>query len=244
MTKNLFMPSLFTLLNFFFGFLSIIKTLEGNLDAAAWFIIIAVLCDGMDGKLARLASSETPFGIELDSLADVVSSGLAAALLAYRAGLDRMGFAGVVLAFLFLFAGGYRLARFNVVQGGDRSQGYTGLPIPVAGLTVASFFVFELPTGVIANPAGWSVLLVSLTLLMISTIHYDWPRVRFDSGFGKTVQSIGVLGAVIVMAVFPRWSLLPFFVLYIVSSLGRWLTALLRGDVAITSFFLLPKGNE
>ena len=243
MFKCWFMPSFFTLLNFFLGFFSVVKTIEGNLHAAAWFIILAILCDGMDGKLARWTSSETPFGFELDSLADLVSAGLAPALLAYRAGLDRFGFLGIVLCFLFLFSGGYRLARFNVMQGGDRSQGYVGLPIPIAGLTMASLLLFEPPFGIITSNVSWIILLIALSVLMISTVHYDWPRLSFQGGL-KSIRSVGILMGVGVMALFPQWSLFPLFVFYILSGVGAWGTALIRGEVTLTGFLLTLKQDH
>ena len=243
MPKSMFIPSFFTFLNFFWGFFSIVKALEGNLQAAAWFIILAIICDGMDGKLARWTCSETPFGFELDSLADLISAGIAPAILAYRGGMSQVGFLGMILCFLYLFAGGYRLARFNVVQAGDRSKGYTGLPIPIAGLSVASFWLFESPFGNVASVAGWIILLIFLTVLMVSTIHYDWPRLVFKGKWNHVAQSVGILFIVVMMAVFPHWSLLPAFLFYILIGIFHWIVELSRGEVTLTKFFLTVNRN-
>lgn len=240
-SKALFIPSLFTFLNFFWGFFAIVKAVEGNLHVAAWFIILAIICDGMDGKLARWTGLETLFGFELDSLADLVSSGLAPALLAYLGGLNQIQVLGIGVCFLYLFAGGYRLARFNVLQAGDRSKGYKGLPIPVAGLTVASFWLFELPFGQAIDVGWWIILIIFLTVLMVSTIHYDWPRLVFRGGWKNAVQSVGILMATGMMAVFPHKSLFPLFLLYILLGIRSWAVSLYRGEVTLTEFFLSVK---
>lgn len=239
--KSLFIPSVFTFLNFFWGFFAIVKTIEGNLHAAAWFIILAILCDGMDGKLARWTNCETPFGFELDSMGDLVSSGLAPALLAFVGGLHQVGFLGMLICFLYLFGGGYRLARFNVLQAGDRSKGYAGLPIPVAGLAVASLWLFDSPFGHTVASKWWIALMIFLGVLMVSTVHYDWPRLMFRGSWKNVVQSVGILLAVGMMAVFPQWSLFPLFLLYILLGVGNWAVGLIKGDVALTDFFLLVR---
>lgn len=240
MTNNLrLIPSLFTLLNFFWGIFAIIKVLEGNLDTAAWFIILAILCDGMDGKLARWTSSETPFGVELDSLADLISSGLAPAILAYEGGLNRIGIAGFILCFTYVFAGGYRLARFNVVQAGDRSQGYTGLPIPIAGLTVSALWLFETPWSDGIKESVLGPLMLLLPLLMMSTIHFDWPRISFKESWKRSALSSGILLGVLMMAIIPKWSLFPLFMLFILIAVWNWTCALIRGEVRFADFFLV-----
>jgi len=227
--RALFIPSLFTVLNFFLGFFSIVQTLHGNFDAAAWFIVIAVLCDGMDGKLARLTNSETPFGLELDSLGDLVSSGLATSVLMYRAVWVELGWLGLFFSFLFLFAGGYRLARFNIIHAKEHSRGFTGLPLPVTGLTAASFWLLRIPGSGAMPHDVWMVVFFLLIVLMISAIPYDWPKPNFRGSVKRTMLSVGVLVAVLLMAIFPRWLLFPMLVLYIVLGLARWISALLRG---------------
>ena len=236
--KFQFIPSLFTSLNFFFGFFSIAKTVEGNLHAAAWFIILAILCDGLDGKLARWTHNETPFGFELDSLGDLVSSGLAPALLLYAGGLYHFHFLGFVICFLYLFAGGYRLARFNVLQAGDRSKGYVGLPIPIAGMTVSAFWLFK--SSFFQNLAyGWWIFLILfLTFLMVSLIQYDWPKLLFHGSWKNRIQSGGLLIALGMMVLFPRHSLFPLFLLYIFLGIGNWFKKVLRGETSFIEIFL------
>jgi len=236
--KWIFIPSFFTFLNFLGGFLSILKSIEGNLYSAAWFIVLAILCDGMDGKLARWTGQETAFGFELDSLADLISSGVAPAVLVYQGIFFKTPVVGYIFCFVYVFAGGYRLARFNVVQAGDRSEGYTGLPIPVAGFTLASLWIFEPMFDISVAMAWWIVLMLLITLLMISTVHYDWPRLMFKEGWKHSARSVAMLSAVAMMAVFPQWSLFPLFLFYILWGATRWFIVALRGEVSLRDFFL------
>jgi CDP-diacylglycerol--serine O-phosphatidyltransferase len=238
MNRYLYIPSFFTLLNFFWGFLAVVKIYEGNLYTAAWFIILAVLSDGMDGKLARWTGSETPFGTELDSLADILSTGIAPAFLIYADSLHRLPIAGFFLCFIYVIAGGYRLARFNVQQAGNRSHGYVGLPIPVAGMAIAAFWLFQNHFEIDMGQVISSSLVFILALMMVSTVHYDWPKLYFKNGWLKGVQSAGLLIAVMVMAVQPQISLFPLLVLYIVLGFVHWVIALAKGEVLLSELFV------
>jgi CDP-diacylglycerol--serine O-phosphatidyltransferase len=236
--KYLYIPSFFTLLNFFWGFLAIVKIYEGNLYTAAWFIILAVLSDGMDGKLARWTGSETRFGTELDSLADVLSTGIAPAFLIYADVLNKLSVIGLLLCFLYVIAGAYRLARFNVQQAGNRSQGYVGLPIPVAGMTIAAFWLFKNYFDIDMGSVVPLVLVFLIALMMVSTIHYDWPKLHFQNGWMKGIQSAGLLIAVLIMAVQPQISLFPLLTLYIVLGFVHWVIALAKGETQLSELFI------
>jgi CDP-diacylglycerol--serine O-phosphatidyltransferase len=238
MHKFLYIPSFFTLLNFFWGFLAIVKVYEGNLYTAAWFIILAVLSDGMDGKLARWTGSETHFGTELDSLADLLSTGIAPAFLIYADVLHRLSVVGLLFCFVFVIGGGYRLARFNVQQAGNRSQGYVGLPIPVAGMAIAAFYLFQNYFEIDLGQAVSMLLVFLLSLMMISTVHYDWPKLDFRNGWLKGLQSAGLLIVVMIMAVQPQVSLFPLLFLYIVLGFVHWVIALVKGEVQLSELFV------
>jgi len=236
--KTYWMPSFFTLLNLLGGFLSLIAVLKGNFHAASWLIIMSVLCDGMDGKMARWSTSESPFGLELDSLADLVSFGVAPAVLFQRAAFGEWGIAGIVLAFLYLFCGAYRLARFNVIQAGDRTKGYIGLPIPVAAFTIASFFIWHLTKKNAILEGGAAGLALFLSTMMISTVHYDWPRLQFRSGAGKACVSVIRLAVLVLMALVPEQVLFPVFLLYSAAGLFRWSWQSARNTGNGLSFFM------
>ncbi len=183
-------PSLFTVGNMLCGFAAVLHAIHGRLALAAWLLILAGVLDGLDGRIARLTHATSEFGKEYDSLADVISFGLAPAILVYQWGLWNLGRWGWATAFLFLVAGSVRLARFNVkAANGDRNY-FTGLPIPggAGALAVLVLVWPEPPVGRLASFAVCAfVLLVSL--LMVSTIAYRsykdfnlrqrWPATAF-----------------------------------------------------------------
>lgn len=217
--KNM-IPGIFTSLNAFLGFWAMIKISESQFIYAAWFIILAVLCDGMDGKLARLTHCNDALGSEMDSLADLISFGVAPAFLVYQLVLKDFGIGGIFLSFLYTLSGLYRLARFNVLQKGERSQGYHGLPIPVAAMTVSALFLM-LDRFQINSPYYiWIPFMFMLSGLMISTIPYNWPSLQF-SNIRNSLYSIFILSSVISMLIIPRIMLFPCLVLYILFGIGN-----------------------
>ncbi len=235
--RPVYIPSLFTILNLLFGFLSIIQMVDGNLNRAAWLIIIAILCDGMDGKIARWTNSESTFGFELDSLADLVSFGVAPALFLYLAVFPANPLLGASLGFIYLFAGGYRLARFNADQAGDRSTGYQGLPIPVAAMLLASFWLFGIHVPVADNLIFWITLVSAAFVLMLSAVPYDWPKLSFHGGIRQVLSSVGILVSIVAMSVFPERSLFPLFLLYAFLGIGTWMMNVVRQQVEWRTFF-------
>ena len=151
-----FIPSAFTLSNLLFGFLSLALTIEGNYRLAAGMILLAVLMDSLDGKVARRLSVSSSFGKELDSLCDVVSFGVAPALLAYQVVLQsHMGLYGLAVAAVFALCGAVRLARFNIL---NITTHFLGIPITFAGGFVALLVLFH-------RNIPWLVFPVCLCLL-------------------------------------------------------------------------------
>ena len=140
-------PNLFTSMNMFCGFLSIINASQGKFIYSAWLIIIAAIFDGLDGIVARLTNSSSALGVELDSLSDVVSFGAAPAYLIYATELFKLNVFGVIISSLLMIAGGFRLARFNVQLVGFNKEFFKGLPIPTSALTIATFILTFIPDG-------------------------------------------------------------------------------------------------
>lgn len=168
LTKSI--PSLFTVGNLFLGVLSIILAFSGEHGIAAVLVIVAMLLDGLDGRVARALNAQSEFGKELDSLSDVISFGVAPAFIMYVVAFNdpsviSPAFAWIVTA-IFPICGALRLARFNVVAG---TPGYfIGLPIPAAGGVLCTLALF-------VNEINVYVLLVStimLSYLMVSTVKY------------------------------------------------------------------------
>ncbi len=164
-------PSLFTIANMFFGFFAMIEAIRGHMERAGVLLLVAILADVLDGRIARLTGATTTFGEVYDSLADVVSFGAAPALLAYQWGLWQVPRFGLAVVFLFLVAGSIRLARFSSTAHDDRS--FIGLPIP-AGAGAIALFVLVSPTPV-QHPAFIpvvAVFVIALALLMVSNLPY------------------------------------------------------------------------
>lgn len=188
-------PSLFTVANMFAGFFSVVSTLNGDYEAAAVAIGIAVLLDGVDGWVARLANADSDFGLQLDSLADVISFGIAPAILIYSWGLSEFGDFARFSAFVFLICGAMRLARFNAQVQDLKS--FAGLPIPAGASFVAATIHF------FGDPPASNMLklyLVGATylvaLLMISTIRYPSFK-QLNLGRGKSHLFVLMLALVV-----------------------------------------------
>lgn len=187
------LPNLMTTGNLFWGFFCILKSLSGQYAWAASAILLAAVFDVLDGRIARLTKGTSEFGVQYDSLCDLVSFGCAPAILMYHYGLSSYGRIGWVLCFLFMACGALRLARFNVQSSiGKASGDFTGLPIPMAAAVVATFVLFVSDVEATASGEGvWltqqmqkffglvdikkGFLLVAaplLSLLMVSNIVY------------------------------------------------------------------------
>ena len=167
------LPSLFTVLNLFFGFWAVIDAVNGHLERSAWLIILAGVLDGLDGRIARMMHAVSDFGREYDSLADVVSFGVAPAILIYQWGLRETGRWGWTVAFLFLVAGSIRLARFNICSQLADRRFFTGLAIP-GGAGALTLMVLHDPEPV-AHPhaiVGVWIFVLTIAVLMVSSIRY------------------------------------------------------------------------
>jgi CDP-diacylglycerol--serine O-phosphatidyltransferase len=197
------LPTLFTVGNLLCGYTSIVHSSLGGLEAAALLILLAAVLDGLDGRIARLTGSTSPFGLQFDSLADVVSFGLAPALLVYHWALGP-GRAGWSLAFLYVVCAAMRLARFNI-QGaaGDRRY-FVGLPSPMAGAVLACVaFAFPDPPDSRWLGSAVALLVFSVAVLMISRFRYRSFReidVRDRRSYTYVLPLAAVLVAVIVHA--------------------------------------------
>ena len=213
------LPSLFSLTNLFFGFMSVLLTFQGRYRPAAVLIIIAALMDGLDGLGRPAAHTPSDFGIELDSLADAVSFGLATSVLLYYWGMAMAGPPAVFFSFVFLTAGVLRLARYNVRSKvpSDRKH-YQGLTVPSAAIAMASIVNFH-PIPLATRGSGFLVAVLTLivSLCMVSTIPYRnfikafiGHRIDIRTALIVSVSLFGVL-------FYPRYFLLLFFGLNVLS---------------------------
>jgi CDP-diacylglycerol--serine O-phosphatidyltransferase len=162
------LPSAFTIGNLFLGIIALILAFDNQFDLAAILVIIAMLLDGLDGRIARALNATSEFGKELDSLSDVISFGVAPAFIMYGAILNELGWAGMLITGIFPICGALRLARFNVTAGSPNY--FIGLPITAAGgvlATMALYFDF-IPKADVFLP----IAMLGLAYLMVSRIKY------------------------------------------------------------------------
>jgi CDP-diacylglycerol--serine O-phosphatidyltransferase len=214
------------MLNLFFGFFSILSALNGKFVTASWFIFAAAIWDVMDGKIARMTHTHSDFGVEFDSLADVVSFGVAPSVLIYQVYLYKLGPVGVILSFFPLLFGAIRLARFNVNNDeATDKENFTGLPIPAMSMTLAAYVIFNydlwegLKVGELLIP-----LTTLLCVLMISNVEYQsMPKFSFRQDKKNTILLLLVMLGVAIILVFRQKVLFPltfgFVLFYLVRAL-------------------------
>ncbi len=168
------LPNLITSASLFAGFFAIVAAIDGKFLAAAWAIFIALILDGLDGRIARMTQSTSNFGVQYDSLADLVSFGVAPALLVYLWALKPFKQFGWVAAFLFVVCGALRLARFNVQSGSMDPRYFNGFPIPAAAMVIATAIAFYSEIGEWAPDKHKYILVMIyvLSFLMVSNIKY------------------------------------------------------------------------
>lgn len=163
-------PNLFTSANLLVGFYSVILSAKGNFYGAAIAIVLAVVFDNLDGKVARLVRATSSFGFEYDSLADLVSFGVAPAVLFYSLFYSSNGNLSIVVSMVYLLAGALRLAKFNITKHSDR---FFGLPIPGAALVVASCTLIFYQFSLNAYKELFILPMLVVSYLMISNIRYE-----------------------------------------------------------------------
>lgn len=230
MRKIYLVPNLVTTANLFCGFFSIIATMEKDFILAAWAILAAAIFDMLDGRIARLAKATSQFGVEYDSLSDLISFGMAPGLLLFQWALEPFGRLGILASFFYVCCGALRLARFNIHTGKVAKSYFEGVASPIAAGSVCTFVIFQ-------NALGWpsdttwisreNVALfqaLGLGSLMVSTIPFpsfkdlNW---RSRSSFGYLM--IAVL-TMILIAVRPEVTLFLINTTYLAISLvwGMW----------------------
>jgi CDP-diacylglycerol--serine O-phosphatidyltransferase len=222
-------PSFFTLANLFFGFWAIVSAFNGNFKWAGYFILLAGVLDMLDGRIARLSNTGTKFGAELDSLVDVISFGIAPALVMYFLEFRVTGKFGWVVSYLYVVAAALRLARYNVQSHSKpHSNWFTGLPSPAAGMTLAMYYPFSQTAGYRTSIAyldfqheGLTVLVLLLAALMVSNVKYPrWPRIGFKTVAGITGLIIHV-GVVASLLISPSSVLFPLMLAYMLFGIVR-----------------------
>ncbi len=229
MRKGIYiLPNLFTSASLFCGFFALLRTLQEDFHNAAIFIILSGVLDGMDGRIARYTNTTTRFGVEYDSLADVIAFCLVPGIVVFAWALEPFGRWGWLAAFLFVICGALRLARFNIQINTVESRYFSGLPTPAAALLIATVILVYYKLGDIGVSRHFPVLIATyvLAFLMVSTIKYygfkDIDLFR-RKPFHWLVIAVMLL---IVIALEPEYTLLGLFLIYVIS--GPIVTVILR----------------
>jgi CDP-diacylglycerol--serine O-phosphatidyltransferase len=229
------LPSLFTCGNMAFGLLSVMSSINGQFIRAAWFLVFALGCDILDGRIARMTHSTSDFGLELDSLSDLISFGVAPAIMIYQLVLKTMGKAGIAIAVLFVLCSALRLARFNVMAQRDVPvKNFMGLPTPAsAGVLISFVLSYELvgPEGIALNARSieplmkqmplffkaMPIVMVVLSFLMVSNVpYYSFKHMKF-SRRGTVRLLVLMVVLVLLIVVYPQNVIFIIFTVYAIS---------------------------
>jgi len=221
------LPNLFTAASIFSGVFSMISAVEGNFNQAAWLVFLSLILDGLDGRVARLTNTCSRFGIEFDSLADIVAFGVAPALLMYLFIGHEFGRFGVVVSALFVIFGAVRLARFNVMTTQVEPSVFIGVPIPTAAVFISLLVLLFEKYGV-KSEYGLLLMFFSImvSFLMVSNIRY--PSFKKVTLSPKHVMKLFVVILFLALSIFmyPIEGITLTITLYILYGLIRALTLL------------------
>lgn len=221
------LPNGFTLGNLFFGVFAVVSATRGDFIWAGWCVVLSGVMDTLDGRVARMTRTGSRFGVELDSLVDAVSFGVAPAFIMYFAVLNRDGWAWL-FCFIYIACAVMRLARFNVEQGGHARTQFHGLPSPAAGMTLATYYWFSqtsLYTQTMVSGWPWHTVLpgvmLVLGLLMISHVLYPAPpTVSFRSPW-SIIRSVLMLAVVVGVLFRPLSFAFPALLAYVAYGLAK-----------------------
>lgn len=228
------LPSIITLFSVACGFSSVVMSINAAGERphqyflyAAALLVLAGVFDGLDGRVARATNTATEFGVQLDSLADVVSFGMAPAILAYRYGFFQIGMAdhlvrnvGWAACFFFVACGALRLARFNIQVGATDPRYFVGMPIPAGAACVASVILcWPDPPARLVNAYLFAGMLFLVALLMVSTVAFPSFKKKPKSPKGVLWSTIGLVALISLLIVFRERFFIGFFGLYILLTL-------------------------
>jgi CDP-diacylglycerol--serine O-phosphatidyltransferase len=213
------LPSMFTVGNLFCGYACIVFAMRGEYTTAAPFIGFAMVLDMLDGRIARMTGTASDFGIELDSLADVVSFGMAPAILSFAWGLQPLGRVGWAVGFLFVAAAALRLARFNIQVGSQDKRYFVGMPSPAAAaVPAATVFAYPIGFGTYPEALLGVPMVIVPALLMVSTVRFRSFK-TFDLQVRRSYSVLLVVALLIALiAAQPEYLLVAMAYTYLASA--------------------------
>jgi CDP-diacylglycerol--serine O-phosphatidyltransferase len=213
------LPSLFTIANLFCGWACVVHAMRGDLTTAAPFIGVAIVLDMLDGRIARMTGTTSDFGVQLDSLADLISFGMAPAILSFQWGLAPLGRLGWAAGFMFVTAAALRLARFNTQIGVADKRYFQGLPSPSAAAIVAGMVWAATDQGLAGESVRYGAFALTLVagVLMVSNVRYHSFK-GFDlRGKVPFVAALVVVLVFVLISVHPPHTLFAGFLVYAAS---------------------------
>lgn len=213
------LPNLFTTAGLFSGFYAVIASMNGQFESAAIAVFVAMLCDGLDGRVARLTNTQSEFGAEYDSMADMVSFGMAPALIAYNWALSDLGKIGWLAAFIYCAGAALRLARFNTQVGVADKRWFQGLASPAAAAVIAGTVWLGNQYRIDADSVSYLFAIVTICtgLLMVSNFRYHSFKEVDWRGKVNFIVILLVVGVFVVISVEPALILCLGFYLYALS---------------------------
>ncbi len=208
-------PNLLTSASIFSGVFSIVSATQQDFVKASWLIFLALIFDGLDGRVARLTNSCSKFGVEYDSLADIISFGVAPSVLLYLFTGYQYGRFGVVVSALFVIFGAIRLARFNVMSATSEPSVFIGMPIPTAAVFISLLVLLFDKYQEINSGVFLMVVSVLVAFLMVSNIRYpSFKKVDFDKKYMRRLF-IAVTAALLFIFIYPIEGIVSLFFVYI-----------------------------
>ena len=228
------LPNLFTTAALFCGFFAIVQAMKGSYEIAAVSIFVAMVLDGLDGRVARLTRTQSAFGAEFDSLSDMVSFGAAPALVTYAWALKDLGRFGWVAAFIYCAGAALRLARFNSTAEATDKRFFQGLPSPAAAALVAGFVWLMIDIDVAATQVSWlaGVLIIFAGITMVTNVRFYSFK---DLNLRRSVPFVVVVAIALTIALLAYEPAVGLFSIFVVYSLSGYVLALRKR--------LLPPGR-
>lgn len=224
--KRSFIPNVATVFNMFLGFLAITLILNGEPIKAGWVVMVGVLFDVIDGKLARLMGLTSRFGTEFDSLADTISFCAVPSVLIYSVYVEGLpNLLGAVISFMPLLFGTIRLAKFNIDAEEGPKPYFIGLTTPLAAISIISFMLFNSQMyGDMGDPRLALVLVAILSFLMVSRVRFSkFPLLSFKQGRSNNLRLVGLFIMLITLVLFRGLVLFPLMAIYISWSIIQWM---------------------
>ena len=231
--KRTVWPSIFTLINMFLGFVSISYSFKqgyNNFIIAGWLVFFAAIFDGLDGKVARLVHGSSDFGVEIDSLADLISFVIAPAMLSYNMFFIKYNGWGLILSFTFVIFGTIRLARFNVNAHRESLNHFIGMPSPLAALSITSFIMFIIVNKTILDNIHFPTNIIfpsyylTIGYLMVSNIIFKKvTKFSFKKGSKYTKDTIFMLLLLLILIVYKEKIMFPLiFLMILINIIFYW----------------------